>query len=453
MSLEHGLKIPPHSDEAEKHVIGSILLDPQTAFPIALESGVVPETFHDRRYQAIFENLIEMQSSGKYMDAITIAEYIKNKGFLDKCGGYETLSDAQNYAGVSESVEFFSDIILEKKRARMVLEAIHNGSDSIYNGKDELDVICADIARTIDSTRPPDDSGNVIDLIMAECEDAMSGKIRTVPTPIPSVTMMTGGFRRKMFHVLTGKSKSGKSMFKAWHLNFLGKEGIPTLDCCFEDGNELTLSRRAANLGNYDHMKCLNGGSYSFYNGRLEWVKVTRKELENHRHWLNEASKIPVYHIDKKSTPAQIYSTVDWYVRKHGVQCVYIDGAKDVIRPSGKYNDTGFDEEISQGFASISRKFDIALIGIYHLTKILDSDLITKTNVRGSGNIVSDCRSIWAFQSGGIEQQANEKGIPLEYTDEGWLKTRRLDCLDTNHGQACSKWLQTDLKKCQFYSN
>ena len=72
--LGAGLRIPPHSEEAERGGLGSILLDPSNAIDKCLAKRLGSESFYDRRHQALFEQMVEMSQANVPMDAITIAE-------------------------------------------------------------------------------------------------------------------------------------------------------------------------------------------------------------------------------------------------------------------------------------------------------------------------------------------------------------------------------------------
>ena len=130
---------------------------------------------------------------------------------------------------------------------------------------------------------------------------------------------------------------------------------------------------------------------------------------------------------------------------------MFIDGAKDLLRPSGKYGDVGFDEEISQQMCAIAEELNIAVIAIHHLTKLGDDERITVNHIRGSGNIVGDSRAVYALQSSGIEGLLADKGYHPSYDENGRLKTRIFECLSNNHGGTGMKALDTDLNRCQFY--
>ena len=75
-----GLRIPPHSEEAERGVLGSILLDPVGSIDKCLAKRLGGDAFYDRRHQALFEQMVDMSQANKAMDAITIAAKVGENG-------------------------------------------------------------------------------------------------------------------------------------------------------------------------------------------------------------------------------------------------------------------------------------------------------------------------------------------------------------------------------------
>ena len=79
MAMEEALikRILPHSDEAERAVIGSMLMD-QDAIVTASEI-LSDEDFYQRQYGLLFEVMVELYREDKPVDLITLQERLKNK--------------------------------------------------------------------------------------------------------------------------------------------------------------------------------------------------------------------------------------------------------------------------------------------------------------------------------------------------------------------------------------
>lgn len=131
-----GLRIPPHSEEAERGVLGSILLDPVGAFDKCLAKRLGGDAFYDRRHQALFHEIVAMNQANRPMDAITIAEWLKDHGALEKAGGYDYLVELQDSTLVPAHVEYYCDIVLEKHLYRRLIEHSNTVTDKAYKGEE-----------------------------------------------------------------------------------------------------------------------------------------------------------------------------------------------------------------------------------------------------------------------------------------------------------------------------
>ena len=130
------LRVPPHSAEAERGVLGSILLDPSGAIDKALARRVRVESFYDRRHQLLFEQLVDMSQANVPMDALTIGQWLKERDALERVGGYDYLVALQDSTLVPAHVEHYCDIVLEKFLRRRLIEKSVETIESAY-GEDQ----------------------------------------------------------------------------------------------------------------------------------------------------------------------------------------------------------------------------------------------------------------------------------------------------------------------------
>ncbi len=139
--LGSGLRIPPYSEEAERGVLGSILLDPASAIDKCLAKRLGSDSFYDRRHQALFEQMVDMSQANKAMDAITIAEWLKTHNALEKVGGYDYLVQLQDSTLVPAHVEFYCDIVQEKNLYRRLIDHSNTITDSAYKGEEDASLL------------------------------------------------------------------------------------------------------------------------------------------------------------------------------------------------------------------------------------------------------------------------------------------------------------------------
>lgn len=138
------LRVPPHSEEAERGVLGSILLDPQGALDKCLAKRLGADCFYDRRHQALFEHMVDMSQANMPMDAITIGEWLKDKNALEKVGGYDYLVQLQDSTLVPAHVEFYCDIVMDKRLYRRLIDQSSETIDAAYRGEEEASLLVSE---------------------------------------------------------------------------------------------------------------------------------------------------------------------------------------------------------------------------------------------------------------------------------------------------------------------
>ena len=429
---------PPHSEKAQEAVISIALSNPHVLPDIAL--GV--DGFYGRPHKLIWESIQELFRTGELVDHITVATHLDNRGMLEQSGGIDhflSLNDADHTVA---NIEGYIDIIKDCETRRGEIEILLSACEKAYGGEQVSDDV---VSKLMDmSVRHINMSD---DIIFDHWERAKDGQIVTVPTPSDKLNQIIGGVKQGLHTIFCGRGGSGKSMYmSSWYVH-LGKLGIPALVMPFEDKYEITKTRMAANLGRYKWHKIQYGGERVNINGTTEWLKVTRKELDHARECMDRISDMPIFFEPQRIGLKGLRSKIIRAKAQHGIRIVFIDGAKDIRRPTGMYNDTGYDEEISQEICSIAEDEQVAIVSVFHLTKLPPSELITDGNIRGSGQIVNDARCVMALQSKGLQ----ESGAEVLFDDRGNQTTRAIDVVKSNHSRLGSVRLETDLEKVQFF--
>jgi replicative DNA helicase len=434
------MKELPNSMESEQALIGSVLLDRTRLDYIDVKS----EDFYDGKHKVLWTAILNHNADNQSWDMITLREYLQSIDSLQSIGGDNYLLKLQGSTVVPSHSQHYAKVLKEKSKLRKEIKILEEATRIAYEGESPQDMVIGQLMEkdTIETKS--------VDAIINHWDNAREGIKNTIPTPYPDLDRRTGGIRKGMVTVFTGRSKSGKSMFLSHWYNYLGQQNIPTLVIPLEDKYDITIKRMSANFGNYCYNTLDAGGRYYIDNGKPTWTESTDREIQKGKDCLKVVSEYPIHFFDKKVTPTELKSIASKYKRKYDIQVMFVDGAKDLKRPSGKYNDTGFDEEISQKMCEIAETLDIAIISIHHLTKLPDYEMITNNHIRGSGNIVGDSRSVYALQSLGIENLLTSIGHHCDYDEEQNLTTRIFHCISNNHGTTGMKVLDTKLSHCQF---
>ena len=140
-------RVPPQNIEAEEAVIGSMLIE-QNAVISALEI-LKPEDFYKENHRIIFRQIAEMADKLEAVDLVTLAENLKNAGYLEKIGGAAELARLANFVPTAANVEYYARIVAEKSVLRRLIAASTEIAASAYDSQYEVDEILDKAEETI----------------------------------------------------------------------------------------------------------------------------------------------------------------------------------------------------------------------------------------------------------------------------------------------------------------
>src|SRR3989344_3345816 len=104
------LKVPPHDNEAEKSVLGGILIDASSINLVA--EFLKPEHFYQSEHQAVFSSMLSLFEKQKPIDIVTLSDQLKSEGILKKVGGKSFIADLINTVPTSAYIEYYGRIVV-----------------------------------------------------------------------------------------------------------------------------------------------------------------------------------------------------------------------------------------------------------------------------------------------------------------------------------------------------
>ena len=152
--MEEDIKTPPHSAEAERGVLGSILLDTETGddarvLDICQSRGITPESFFVPRNRMLYETLIAMSAAGLPIDPVTLNDRLRAQGRLDAVGGVQAIQALVDGTPTSAHAEYWIDILRQKHLLRKLIkrsnETIASCMDPTQSGN--ADVLLGEVER------------------------------------------------------------------------------------------------------------------------------------------------------------------------------------------------------------------------------------------------------------------------------------------------------------------
>lgn len=114
-------RLPPTNPEAEKNVVGGIILRPEICDDVAMV--IRPEDFYSESLKRIYQQLLNMKNSGMGIDLLLLAEQLRASGELEEIGGEDFLVDMMQNVQIAAHAVQYASIVREQAIRRDMIEA------------------------------------------------------------------------------------------------------------------------------------------------------------------------------------------------------------------------------------------------------------------------------------------------------------------------------------------
>ena len=210
-------RIPPYSEEAERGVLGAVLLDPG-ALDKAVERGVLADAFYLRIHQELFEVLLAMVQEGRPVDLLTVGERLRSLGRFEGLGGQAFLEGLVDSTPTAAHAEYYIDIIRQKFILRSIIARSAEAQEACFGADEDADVILGkteqaffDITELQRTAITP--WSDLINVAMEEIEIIFQEKkgITGVPTGYRDLDDILQGLQKGDMVVLAARPSMGKT--------------------------------------------------------------------------------------------------------------------------------------------------------------------------------------------------------------------------------------------------
>jgi replicative DNA helicase len=312
-------RLPPQSLEAERGVLGSLMLDPELCDEVAMILRA--DDFYADANARVYRNMIAMRDEGKRIDAMLLTERLKQQGELETVGGTAYIAELVNAVPVAAHACYYAEIVRDKATLRALIhtstEILRDAWDPTVEPRDALNQAEEKIFGVHDR-RSSDHVANIRDVLVetfARIDARLEGTEGVgVPTGFIELDQLTGGLHSSELLILAARPSMGKTAL-ATNIaeNVAIDQGVPVL----------FISLEMARLELAQRMLCSQGriNANKFRSGMLS--ETDHEKLAQVSGTLGQA---PLFIDDTPSrTVTEIAATARRLKRKHGLGMIVID--------------------------------------------------------------------------------------------------------------------------------
>lgn len=253
-------RLPPHNLDAERGVLGSLLLDPSLCDEVVL--AIRPEDFYGEPNRRLFAHIVAMHDEGKRIDATLLVERLKQKGEYEAIGGAAYLAEIIHSVPVAAHALYYANIVREKAMLRDLIHAstaiLRDAYDPTLD-PDELVSRAEERIFSVHDLRARDQITPINDVLLQAFEEIdrrMQGGAAGIPTGFTDLDELTGGLHPSELIILAARPSMGKTalaMNIAEHVTV--KANVPTLFVSLEMSRQELAQRMLCSRGKINGRK------------------------------------------------------------------------------------------------------------------------------------------------------------------------------------------------------
>jgi replicative DNA helicase len=384
-------KLPPQATEAERAVLGGILLDPEAATR-AIEV-VLPEAFYHPAHARIYRAMIALFSKHEPIDVMTLSEEMRKSGDLESAGGISFLAELVDSVPSAANIEHYAKIVLDKYILRQLIGASTDISRECYRAEHDAGTILDEAEQKIfrvSESRVSQGFAHIKDILKERFEEIQRvhesrESVTGLSTGFIDLDKYTAGFHPGDMVIVAGRPSMGKTSFAlniAQHVALDSKRPVAIFS--LEMSKELLVQRLLCSEAQVDAQKVRRGFT-------------SAKDIERLTNAAGLLSEAPVFIDD---TPA--ITTLDIRARarrlkvERDISMIVIDYLQ-LARTSDRVENRQQEiSSISRSMKALAKELKVPVVALSQLSRAVEA--------RGGDKrpMLSDLR-----ESGAIEQDAD----------------------------------------------
>jgi len=385
------IRLPPQDIDAEKSVLGALMLEPNAIIKVA--DVLLSKDFYKPEHQTIFQAILELFEKSKPIDILSVTSRLKEKKQLKDVGGSSYLTELINSVPTTAHINHYADLIKKKSIFRGLITASSEINEKAFVADQEADEFLDEVERKIFAISQESTTSH-FSHIKEDLKDAYERieklhqgerKLRGVSTGFEELDNLLSGFQKSDLIVLGARPSFGKTALALDIVrNIATKENLPVGFFSLEMSREQIVDRLIAAEAQV--------ALWKLRTGRL----TDDIEFEMIQEALDRLSKAPLF-IDDTPSPniLEMRSMARRLQIEHGLSLLVIDYLQLIQPRTVSQNMVQQVTEISRGLKSLARELNTPILAVSQLSRAVEQREMKIPRL-------SDLR-----ESGSIEQEAD----------------------------------------------
>ena len=383
------MRVPPHDNEAEQAVLGSILIDRDAM--AAIRDMLEPEDFYAERHAVLYRAALALDDRGEAIDAVTLRDQLDRGPGIGRAGGMDYIAELSLVSPSSASVRHYADIVISHAQRRRLIvaggEVSRLGFDNATPVQEAIDQAEQTVFK-IGEERRATEVRNIAPLVR-EWWDSLEKRnerkqlVTGVPTNFSRLDALTQGLQPGELIILAARPAVGKTSFA---LNIARNAAVlahkPVVVFSLEMSRQALVQRLICSEAHVDAYMLRTGQAdqIAYQNIAKAMDRLTHADL-----WIDDTPGLPINSLRARARRMK---------SQHKIELIVIDYLQ--LMQGGRRNSRVQEvSDISSGLKAIAKELEVPVLALSQLSRESER----RENKRPQ---LSDLRD-----SGSIEQDAD----------------------------------------------
>lgn len=393
----------PHNLEAERSVIGALIMDKDMVGPVS--EIITKDDFYHQQYGIMFESIVELFNSQQPIDDVTLSNKLREKDVSPEIASIENLSELVASVPLSVNAPHYANIVKEKSLLRLIIKTNQEIENSCYNAEENVEQILDDTEKKIFSliqNRSAAEFEPIEKIVMRAVNKIASaaklhGTVTGIPTGFRDLDNQTAGLQPSDLILIAARPSMGKTAFVLNIADYVTcQKHMAAAVFSLEMSKEQLVNRLLSQESRVDAQKLRTGQLQE-----ADWEKL-----------VEGANIVGASDLIIDDTPGisigQLRSKCRKYKLEKDIKIIFIDYLQ--LMTGGGKSESRQQEisEISRSLKALARELNVPVVALSQLSRAVEQ----RPDHRP---MMSDLR-----ESGAIEQDADV--IMFIYRDDYYNK-------------------------------
>lgn len=387
------LKVPPQNIDAERSVLGALMLDKDAIIKVA--NLIRLGDFYKDDHNAIYEAMVELYEQREPIDVLSLSNRLEEKKLLDKVGGSSYLTDLVNSVPSSSNIVHYAKVVQKKSTLRKLITTASEIVELGYNESEDVEKVLDEAEQKLFSVSQkyikqdfvPIKS--ILEAAFNRIDELHKGdhKLRGIPSGFPDMDNILAGFQKSDLVIIAARPSIGKTTLALDLARQVSiGEKIPVGIFSLEMSSDQLIDRMLAAQSGVDLWR-LRTGNLKSEEGDDDFQRIGEA--------MGILSEAPIFIDDAGSSNVMEIRTMSRRLQaEHNVGLIIVDYLQLMEgRSGGGDNRVNEISEISRALKQLAKELNIPIIALSQLSRAVESrspQIPKLSDLRESGSIEQD---------------------------------------------------------------